>query len=213
MSIDKKLLGKDQSKYADDLNLVNQVLGGNMKAFEQIVKQYKPMMAKVVIGMVGNHEDAEDIGQEAFIRFYRSLHQYKGDASLGTYLTRIAINLSLNELKRRKSKNLVGLEAKHEAGYADKRSFQKRDNAELVQEALARLETKYKSVVVLRLMQGFSTKETAKILKIPTGTVLSRLSRGEERLRKIIQELESLTPLKGQTIEKQNTLNIKISHD
>ncbi len=213
MSIDKKLLGKEQSKYADDLNLVNRVLEGDMKAFEQIMKQYKPMMAKVVIGMVGNQEDAEDIGQEAFIRFYRSLHQYKGDAALGTYLTRIAINLSLNELKRRKSKNQVGLEAKHEMDYADRRSFQKRDNEELVQKALAHLETKYRSVVVLRLMQGFSTKETAKILKIPSGTVLSRLSRGEERLRKIIHDLESLAPAKGQIVEKQSTLNIKISHD
>lgn len=204
MSIDKNLLGQEQSKYVDDLNLVNKVLDGDMKAFEQIVKQYKPMMAKVVIGMVGNQDDAEDIGQEAFIRFYRSLHQYKGDAALGTYLTRIAINLSLNELKRRKSKNQVGLEAKHETDYADRRSFQKQDNAELVQEALARLETKYRSVVVLRLMQGFSTKETAKILKIPSGTVLSRLSRGEERLRNIVHHLESLAPAEGQIVEKQN---------
>ena len=213
MSIDKKLLGKEQSKYTDDLDLVNRVLDGDMKAFEQIVKQYKPMMAKVVIGMVGNQDDAEDIGQEAFIRFYRSLHQYKGDAGLGTYLTRIAINLSLNELKRRKSKNQISLEGKHEKDFADRHSFQKRDNAELVQEALARLETKYRSVVVLRLMQGFSTKETAKILKIPSGTVLSRLSRGEERLRKIIHDLESLAPMDGQTIEKQSTINITLSHD
>jgi len=190
MSKYKKLLGKEQPKYADDLNLVSRVLEGDMKAFEQIVQQYKPMMAKVVFGMVGNQDDAEDIGQEAFIRFYRSLHQYKGDASLGTYLTRIAINLSLNELKRRKSKNQVGLEEKHDAGYADRGSFQERDNAELVHKALARLETKYRSVIVLRLMQGFSTKETAKILKIPEGTVLSRLSRGGERLRKIIRNLE-----------------------
>lgn len=213
MSIDKKLLGKEQSKYGEDLNLVNLVLDGDMKAFEQIVKQYKPMMARVVIGMVGNQDDAEDIGQEAFIRFYRSLHQYKGDASLGTYLTRIAINLSLNELKRRKSKGQLSLEEKHDAGYADRRSFQKRDNAELVHKALARLETKYRSVVVLRVMQGFTTKETAKILKIPAGTVLSRLSRGEERLRKIIHDLESLKPVQGQIVEKQHNLNIKISHD
>ncbi|MBE0651534.1 MAG: RNA polymerase sigma factor [Bacteroidales bacterium] len=213
MSIGKKLLGKEQSKYEDDLILVNRAIGGDTKAFEQIVKQYKPMMAKVTIGMVGNREDAEDIGQEAFIRFYRSLHQYKGDASLGTYLTRIAINLSLNELKRRKSNLQVSLETKHESGYSDRRSFQKRDNSELVQEALSHLETKYRSVVVLRLMQGFSTKETAKILKIPSGTVLSRLARGQDRLRQIVKSLESLTPVGGQTIEKSNTLNIEINHD
>jgi RNA polymerase sigma-70 factor (ECF subfamily) len=213
MSIGKKLLGKEQSKYAEDLILVNRAMEGDTKAFEQIVKQYKPMMARVVIGMVGNREDAEDIGQETFIRFYRSLHQYKGDASLGTYLTRIAINLSLNELKRRKSKSQISLEVKHEAGYSDHRSFQKSDNSELVQAALSKLETKYRSVLVLRLMQGFSTKETAKILKIPSGTVLSRLARGQERLRQIVQGLESLAPVGGQIIEKNSTLNIEMSHD
>lgn len=202
MSIGKKLLGKEQSKYAEDLILVNRVIDGDMKAFEQIVKQYKPMMAKVIIGMVGNREDAEDIGQESFIRFYRAVHHYKGDAALGTYLTRIAINLSLNELKKRKSNNPVSLDEKHETQHSDSRSFQKRDNSELVQQALVRLETKYRSVVVLRLIQGFSTKETAKILKIPSGTVLSRLSRGQERLRQIINELESLAPAEGQIIEK-----------
>lgn len=196
-------MGKELSKYADDLTLVQRVTEGDTKAFEQIVKQYKPMMAKVIIGMVGNREDAEDIGQEAFIRFYRSMNQYKGDASLGTYLTRIAINLSLNEIKRRKAKSQVSLEEKHESQYSDGHSFQKRDHSELVQKALTRLETKYRSVVVLRLMQGFSTKETAKILKIPTGTVLSRLARGQEKLRKIIMDLESFTPVKGQITEKR----------
>ncbi len=201
------------SKYAEDQILVNRALEGDTKAFEQIVKQYKPMMARVIIGMVGNTDDAEDIGQEAFIRFYRSMHQFKGDASLGTYLTRIAINLSLNELKRRKSNHQVSLEVRHEAGYSDRRSFQKRDTAELVETALARLETKYRSVVVLRLMQGFSTKETAKILKVPSGTVLSRLARGQEKLRQIIRDLESLAPPEGQIIEKNSTLNIEMSHD
>ncbi len=203
MSIGKKLLGKEQSKYANDLVLVNRVMNGDTKAFEQIMKQYRPMMAKVIIGMVGNKEDAEDIGQDAFVRFYRALNQYKGDAALGTYLTRIAINLSLNELKKRKSRSQVSLEEKHETQHSDQSSFQKRDNSELVQQALSRLESKYRSVVILRLMQGFSTKETAKILKIPSGTVLSRLARGQEKLRQIINELESLAPAGGQILEKR----------
>ena len=105
-------MGKEIQLHADDVALVERVKAGDQKAFEQIVRQYKSMMARVIVGMLGNQNDADDVGQEAFIRFYRSVDQYKGDASLGTYLTRIAINLSLNALKKRKSRQWVSLEEK-----------------------------------------------------------------------------------------------------
>jgi len=184
-------LGNTLTKYAEDKVLVSRAKNGDLAAFEEIVNKYKPMMAKVIIGMVGNREDAEDIGQEAFIRFYNSMHQYKADASLGTYLTRIAINLSLNELKKRQTKNLSSLEEKHERFHSDNTSQTRRDQKEIIDKALLQLDTKYKSVVVLRLIEGFSTKETAKILKLPLGTVLSRLARGQEKLKEIITQMES----------------------
>jgi RNA polymerase sigma-70 factor (ECF subfamily) len=184
-------LGTKLSKYEEDIELVSRAKNGDLSAFEEIVTKYKPMMAKVIIGMVGNREDAEDIGQEAFIRFYNSMHQYKADSGLGTYLTRIAINLSLNELKKQKSKKWASLEEKHEQFHSDTASMTRQDQQEIIDKALSQLETKYKSVVVLRLVQGFSTKETAKILKLPLGTVLSRLARGQEKLRQVITELES----------------------
>ncbi|MBN2615428.1 MAG: sigma-70 family RNA polymerase sigma factor [Bacteroidales bacterium] len=178
------------SKYKEDSELVARAKNGDLAAFEEIVNKYKSLMAKVIIGMVGNREDAEDIGQEAFIRFYNSMHQYHAEASLSTYLTRIAINLSLNELKKRQSKKWLSLESKHEQFHADNDTSRQRDEKEIVEKALEQLETKYKSVVVLRLIQGFSTKETAKILKLPLGTVLSRLARGQEKLKEIITEME-----------------------
>lgn len=67
---------------------------GDMAAFEEIVKRYEGKIARTVLGMVPEADEAEDIGQETFIRFYRSLHTFRGDSALGTYLTRIAINLS-----------------------------------------------------------------------------------------------------------------------
>ncbi len=181
---------KVTGKYADDISLVNAAISGDQKAFEEIVVKYRTMVAKIIAGMLGNRTDADDVGQETFLRFYRSMHQYKGDAALGTYLTRIAINLSLNELKKRKSHRWLSLEEKHENIIADKHSYRSHDDTELVEKALAQLDTKFRAVVVLRIMQGFSTKETAQILKLPLGTVLSRLARAQEKLKPILQKLE-----------------------
>ena len=170
--------------------LVKASISGNQNAFAQIVDKHRTMVAKVIVGMLGNRADADDVGQETFLRFYRSMRQYKGDAALGTYLTRIAINLSLNELKRRTSHRLLSLEEKHDSLYADSRSYHDKDNTELVEKALLQLDTKYRTVVVLRIMQGFSTKETAELLNLPLGTVLSRLARAQEKLKPILQKLE-----------------------
>ena len=84
--------------------LVQQAQSGNQSAFASLIKLYEGQIAATVIGMLGNIPEADDIGQETFIRFYKSLGNFRGDSEVGTYLTRIAINLSLNELKRRKRK-------------------------------------------------------------------------------------------------------------
>ena len=81
--------------------LIARVLEGDHDAFKEIVKKYESRVAATVIGMLGYCTEAEDIGQEAFVRLFKSLHKFRGESSLGTYLTRIAINLSLNEIRRR----------------------------------------------------------------------------------------------------------------
>ncbi len=183
-------MGREIKAYSKDQELVEAVANGNHQAFATIVKKYETMIAKVAIGMLGNAADADDVGQETFIRFYRSLRQFKGDSSLGTYLSRIAINLSLNALKKRKSQRWLSFEDKFDSHPKTDDAFKQSDTAELINKALEKLEPEFKSVVVLRLMQGFSTKETAQILGLPLGTVLSRLSRAQEKLRVIINKLE-----------------------
>ena len=183
-------MGRDLKPYIEDQKLVAAVADGSQQAFAKIVKKYEMMIAKVAIGMLGNKADADDVGQETFIRFYRSVGQFKGDSSLGTYLSRITINLSLNELKKRKSKRWLSFEDKFNSHPKTEDAFKQSDTAELVNKALEKLESEFRSVIVLRLMQGFSTKETAQILELPLGTVLSRLSRAQEKLRVIILDLE-----------------------
>ena len=146
-------------------------------------------MAGTVIGMLGNVTDAEDVGQETFIRFYNSLRKFRGESAVGTYLTRIAINLSINELKKRSRRfKLFRFDTeKQEAEIADPRAdIQHGGDRDAIQKALLELDPKLRSVVVLRLVDGYSTKETARILRIPVGTVLSRLSRGQRKLKTLL---------------------------
>ena len=149
-------------------------------------------MAATVIGMLGYGPEAEDIGQETFIRFYQSLNKFRGESSIGTYLTRIAINLSLNELRRRKRRRKYfasQLKGRIE-DIPDVRAMRdERQIQEIVRMGIQKLEPKFKTVIVLRLIDGYSTQETAEILKIPVGTVLSRLARAQMKLRDILKPL------------------------
>jgi RNA polymerase sigma-70 factor (ECF subfamily) len=162
---------------------------GDQDAFKEIVRRYEPIVARTVIGMLGNCAEAEDVGQETFIRLYKALPGFRGESSLRTYLTRIAMNLSLNELKRRKRRFLrfSGKPVEEYHDIADDRQDTARDTAiARVRSAIGELDEKFRVVVVLRLIDGYSTEETARILGIPTGTVLSRLSRAQLKLRAIL---------------------------
>jgi RNA polymerase sigma-70 factor (ECF subfamily) len=138
--------------------------------------------------MLGNCPEAEDVGQETFIRFYNSLKNFRGESSVGTYLTRIAINLSLNELKRRKRRSYFFQKQGQESfDIPDEGSENAYDGQhDMIQNAIEKLEAKFRAVIVLRLIDGYSTEETAKMLKIPIGTVLSRLARAQQKLKKIL---------------------------
>lgn len=142
-----------------------------------------------MIGILGHTTEAEDVGQETFVRLYQSLNQFRGESSIGTYLTRIAINLSLNEIRRRKRRrNLIF--SKNESAIENvPNTHDLRDQKEtntLVQWGLQKLPPKFRSVIVLRLIDGYSTEETAKILNLPVGTVLSRLARAQMKLKEIL---------------------------
>lgn len=177
--------------FRHDYDLVRKALAGDRYAFEEVVNRYQSQVAKTVIAMLGNTAEAEDTGQEVFIRFFRSMKQFEGDSSLGTYLTRIAINLSLNELKKRKTKPSEDIDD-HGYRLTSDDQFRRSETADMINRALQQLEPEFRSVVVLRMIHGYSSEETAKILGIATGTVLSRLSRARLKLRNIIsREMEN----------------------
>lgn len=185
-------------QHQEDITLLNEVTNGNTDAYKIIVERYRQQVARTVIGMLGNCDEADDVGQEVFIRLYRSADKFKGDSSLGTYLTRIAINLSLNALKKQKRQRLYSSFTQGKDG--DKRDFiqnipnhdnehEAADTQELVQMALSKIDIKFRSVIVLRMLEGFSTKETAETLNLPLGTVLSRLTRAQDKLKIELKKL------------------------
>ena len=160
-------------------------------AFRALVDRLQPIVAAVVIGMLGDGDEADDVGQETFIRFHAALSQFRGDASLETYVRRIAMNLSLNALKRRKRFRWRLRSRDHPDEAAAEPPIapydaERTERIDMVRRAVARLSEKQRSVVVLRLLAERSTHETAKILDVPPGTVMSRLSRGMEELQRLL---------------------------
>lgn len=170
-----------------DRELIKKARAGDDKAFEELVRRYESQIAATVHGMLGNVDVADDVGQEVFIRFHKNMSRFREDAALATYLTRIAINLCINELNRRKRRSLL-FKSPEEANLLEPSgtpddSIVRNERKEIVQTAIQELEPKFRSVVVLRLIEGYSTEETAKILEIPLGTVLSRLARSQKKLK------------------------------
>ena len=157
---------------------------GDDLAFKELVIRHERRVAGVVHSMLGATPEAADVGQEVFIRFYQSMDKFKGESALSTYLIRIAINLSLNEIKKRKRQNV--LFAREEEGKWATTPGDKSDMKEIVTYELKRLDPEFQSVVTLRMIEGYTTEETAEMLGIPLGTVLSRLSRAQKKLKVVL---------------------------
>lgn len=173
-----------------DTELIAQARKGNDLAFRQLVQRHEQQLRATVVGMLGDVPEADDVAQEVFVRFYKSMEHFRGEAQLNTYLSRIAINLSLNELKRRQRKNKrLTFFQKNEKAYQiedESANPQRQDTRELIQKALQLLDPDFRTIIVLRMIDGYSVKETAEILNVPIGTVASRLARGQQKLKEIL---------------------------
>ena len=165
--------------------LIEKSKAGDMTAFKALVVRYEGKVASVVRAMLGTQPEADDIGQEVFIRFYDSLNKLRGDSSVATYLLRIAINLSLHELKRRKKPTRFAFSGPTGNTNSDE---DKMDLKEQLQYEFSRLDPEFQSVVTLRLIEGYSFEETADLVGIPVGTVLSRLARAQHKLRIVLSK-------------------------
>lgn len=176
--------------------LVTQAQSGDMQAFEQLVLLYQDRLYGLCHRLAGNHADAQDLAQEAFVRAYRALGKFRQEADFGTYLHRIAVNLWLSYRKRNHNEfslddPVLTTEGELPRQVADNNQHPEQvlENAEfqlLVREALAVLPKEHRAVLVLREMESLSYEEIAATLGVAPGTVKSRLNRARNALKKAL---------------------------
>ena len=170
----------------DDATLVARARTGDDDAFRLLVERHQAAVARTIFGMLGSRDDADDAGQETFVRFYQSLDAFRGESSVRTYLVRIAMSTALNALRstRRRELRFVSDDAALERAVDPTAQLVPDDGrAARIREALDALKPDHRAVVVLRLLDERTTRETSEILEVPEGTVLSRLSRAVQQLR------------------------------
>lgn len=175
--------------------LVQRARNGEMGAFRELVERYKKKIYYLSLDLTGNHHDAEDLSQEVFIKAYRSLKNFRGDAKFNSWLYRITVNTCISQ-RRKKSVSAMTLQEDFEIDsspwdFNDGESSNNPErNAESgliqqhIEQALQQLTPRERSVFVLRHYNDLPLKEIAQILKITEGTVKSMLFRAIQRLRK-----------------------------
>jgi len=186
-----------------DLSLVQRVQGGDRKAFDLLVLKYQHKVVKLVMRYVRSPAEAEDIAQEAFIKAYRALPQFRGDSAFYTWMYRIAINTAKNFIASRDRSPLVYDLDQSERQQTYEAQGRMRDSAtpealamtdeirNTVNAAIEDLPTDLRTAIVLRELEGLSYEEIAASMDCPVGTVRSRIFRAREaidaRLREVFE--------------------------
>ena len=184
-----------------DLVLVKRVQRGDKTAFDLLVRKYQHKVVKLVLRYVRNPAEAEDIAQEAFIKAYRALPQFRGDSAFYTWMYRIAINTAKNSLASRdRSPIAYDLDLTvPEESHSVQTKLQDPDTPEgmalteeirqIVNSAIEALPEELKTAIVLRELDGLSYEEIAAAMECPVGTVRSRIFRAREAIDKRLREV------------------------
>jgi RNA polymerase sigma-70 factor (ECF subfamily) len=185
---------------ADDLELLTRLRAGEDTAYEELVRTYSPRLLAVARRIVGNDEEARDVIQDAFLNAFRSLKNFHGDARLSTWLHRIVVNSALMKLRTRKRKPEESIEPLLPAfladgHYAEKFSswgeqadaaLSRSETQELVRARIDELPESFRTVLVLRDIEGLDTEETARVLDTTPNAVKIRLHRARAALRTLL---------------------------
>lgn len=172
-----------------DEALAARAAGGEEAAFEALVSRYEARVYRLACRLTGHESDAQDVLQETFLASYRGLPTFRGHARFSTWLYRIATNAALDLVRRRPALSPVGLSNDHPGGADPATDVHRREVHRRVHAAVGHLPAEYRAVVVLRDLEGLAYDEIARVLRIPIGTVRSRLSRGREIMRSQLTDL------------------------
>lgn len=182
----------------EDYELVCLSQKGDVDAFGALVERHQKNMVNIAYRMLGDYEEACDVVQEAFLSAYKAIRKFRGDSMFSTWLYRIVINISKNHMKQMRVRlqregPSIDVPIETEEGHLKRdppdpiasiaEQFEKKEIQTKVQSCINSLDDEYREVLVLRDIQGFSYDEICDILKIPDGTVKSRIFRARESLK------------------------------
>lgn len=204
--------GSDATQYSDE-ELVRRSTSGDKEAYKLLVQRYQARVQAIAYEIVRNHQDAEDVAQEAFVKAYLSLKHFKGESSFYTWLYRIVFNMAVDFKRKFARRGGAHVEYKEYIGVnpsGDVRNspnevkplesgansgiespddaLLRKEKAQGINEALDTLSEDHRAVVVLREIDGLNYEEISKVLGVPRGTVMSRLFYARKMLQKALQE-------------------------
>lgn len=188
----------------DDLTLVRRCREGDQGAFRTLVERYQKKAFAQALGMVKDKDEAMDIAQEAFVKVYKYLDHFKGDSSFYTWLYRIVANLCVDRMRRKSSAqspdnvefdDAVGRDELAGTGILSTRlgtnpqkSALRAELAAKIEEALGQIPEKHREILLLREIDGMSYEDLARVLKVPKGTVMSRLFHARAKMQKLLTD-------------------------
>lgn len=192
---------KNDYPSATDEQLVGWSREGDTEAFEQLVFRHRDKIFARALMMMRNEEEALDLSQEAWVKSWQRLHQFQGESSFATWMTRIVINLCLDQIRRQKKMRAESIEQMEEDLGGVERHMpiehanptEGLENDELrkrIDEAMGKLTEAHRTVLALHEFQGLEYKEIAKRVGISIGTVMSRLFYARRRMASLLQGLK-----------------------
>lgn len=183
-----------------DEELISLFQKGKEAAFDELVYRYKDRIVNFLFRYTGNHETAEDLAQDTFIKLFRSKHLYKNIAKFSTWFYTIAINTAKTWLKNEGRIDTISINLGFDEDGEKDFDIESRDitpddyaNARIeeyyIQKALSMLDDKFREIIILRDIQDLDYEEIAEITGLPIGTVKSRINRAREKLKNLLQEI------------------------
>jgi RNA polymerase sigma-70 factor (ECF subfamily) len=192
--------GSETPAPVDEEVLVQRVRRGDLPAYDELVRRYQERIYATIYHMTANHEDANDLAQESFIKAFHALRSFKGGSSFYTWLYRIAVNKTINFLKQRKNRmhmslNDLDFNAEHNpdlvaliSEQTPRREINLTELQEKLNEAMLKLSEPHRVVMVLHDVQGMSHDEIAKVMECNIGTVRSRLFYARQQMQALLSD-------------------------
>jgi RNA polymerase sigma-70 factor (ECF subfamily) len=187
-------------QHEEDEALVRRTQNGDSSAFDVLVGRYKERLYATVYHMTSNHEDANDLVQDTFIKAYKSLRSFRGQSSFYTWVYRIAVNRTINFIKRRKNRNQYSLDNMESSIQTDpdlvelmshvtpRREVALTELQQKLNEALQHLSEPHRAVVAMHDIQGMTHADIARVMKCSEGTVRSRLFYARQQLQGLLSD-------------------------